>query len=136
MNTQKKSERGIYRKYESSAIQLISAWPKVLQVLKGEIPDPEVVEIFLTNFCNFQCPHCRFRKYHGDKSKYMDVSVFTKLLDELREKNVHAIELSGGGEPLVHSQIEKIFDYIIEHDFRVGLWWSPFFDRWYCSLSL
>jgi|GEM_PF-1395187 len=117
----KNGENGIYRKYDSSVIQLISAWPKVLQVLKGEIPTPEIAEIFLTNFCNFGCPHCRFRAYHGNNSAYMDITVLERLLDELSQNNVKAIELSGGGEPLAHPQIEQIFDCLIQKRFRVGL---------------
>jgi len=121
MKNEKKDEKGIYRKYDSSVIPLISAWPKVLQVSRGEIPDPEVVEIFPTNFCNFECSHCRFKEYRGDNSTYMDISALKNLLDELYQRNVHAIELSGGGEPLVHPQAEEIFDYLIKRDFRVGL---------------
>ncbi len=121
MKNEKKDEKGIYRKYDSSVIQLISAWPKVLQVLRNEIPDPEVVEIFPTNFCNFECPHCRSREYRGDNSTYMDIAALENLLDELYQRNIHAIELSGGGEPLMHPQIEQIFDYFIQRGFRVGL---------------
>lgn len=90
-------------------------------MLRGKIPTPKIVEIFPANFCCFECPHCRFKAYHGDNSTYMDMSTLRHLLDELHQRDVRAIELSGGGEPLVHPQVEEIFDYLIQRDFRVGL---------------
>ncbi|MBU1270523.1 MAG: radical SAM protein [Nanoarchaeota archaeon] len=110
-----------YRKYDNSAIQLISAWPKVLQILNREIPDPEVVEIFPTNYCNFACPHCRFQEEHGDESQHLDINTLERLLIELSERDVHAIELSGGGEPLVHPDVNRMFEKFAEHEFRVGM---------------
>lgn len=115
------NQDGIYRKYDSSAIQLIAAWPKVLQVLRREIPDPEIVEIFPTNYCNFACPHCRFQDLHGDKTQYLNIDRLEILLNELSQRNIHAIELSGGGEPLEHPQIGDLLDKLAERNIRVGL---------------
>lgn len=113
--------KGIYRQYDSGPITLISAYPKVLQILNGKIPIPEVVEIFPTNFCNFHCPHCRFEGYHGNSNSYLRMSFFKKLLKEISRKDIKAIEISGGGEPLMHPQIEAIFKEILDGEFRVGL---------------
>ncbi|MBU4481159.1 radical SAM protein [Patescibacteria group bacterium] len=108
-------------KLEGWSANLISAYPKVLQILNGEIPIPEVVEIFPTNYCNFNCPHCRFENYHGDSTTYIDLNLFDTLLKELKKYNIQAIEFSGGGESLVHPQIEEIFKKLINGGFRVGL---------------
>lgn len=115
------SEKKIYREYDSSVIHLISAWPKVLQILNKEIPDPEVIEIFPTNYCNFACPHCAFQDVHGDESEYLGLDTLERLLDELSKRDVPAIKLAGGGEPLVHPDIETIFDKLMEYGFRVGV---------------
>jgi len=120
MTEDKINQDSEYRKYDSSAIQLISAWPKVLQILNREIPVPEVVEIFPTNYCNFACPHCRFQEEHGNESQHLDINTLKKLLIELSERDVHAIELSGGGEPLVHPDVNRMFEQFFEHNFKVG----------------
>jgi radical SAM protein with 4Fe4S-binding SPASM domain len=112
---------GIYRIYDSSAINLIAEAPKVLQVLRGEIPLPSVVEIFLTAFCNFKCPHCRFREHHGDDHSYMPLPMLESLLTEIRARGVRTIELSGGGEPLAHPDIDAALDLMAAGGFRVGL---------------
>jgi radical SAM protein with 4Fe4S-binding SPASM domain len=123
MNNKKRSIANTYitSKIDGWAANLISAYPKVLQVLRGEIPIPEVVEIFPTDFCNFNCPHCRFKNHHGDFSTYIDLKLFDSVLKELKKFNVKTIELSGGGEPLVHPQIKEIFKKLIAGGFRVGL---------------
>jgi len=82
---------------------------------------PEVVEIFPTNFCNFNCPHCRFREHHRDATAFMDVTLAQGLLEELRRRSVENIELSGGGEPLVHPRIGDLFEILTRKGFRVGL---------------
>ncbi len=123
MGAEEKKEKGegIYRMFESSGINLISAYQKVLQILKEEIPAPEVVEIFPTNYCNFDCPHCRFENYHGDTSQYMETSALEKLLEELSQRKVFAIELSGGGEALEHPHVEEFFQKLVEGNFRLGI---------------
>jgi radical SAM protein with 4Fe4S-binding SPASM domain len=104
-----------------SSIKIIAAYKKVLQILDGEIPVPEVVEIFPTNYCNFACSHCRCEDSHGDENQYMDFGAFRRLLEELYQKGIKTLEFSGGGEPLVHPQIDKIFDTMINYNFRLGL---------------
>lgn len=111
----------IYREFDSSAINLISAWEKVQVILEGKIPTPEVVEIFPSNFCNYHCPHCRFRLVHGPTTSFMEFETISKLLYELKGKQTKFIELSGGGEPLLHPNIEEIIELLISLDLRVGL---------------
>ncbi len=107
--------------YDSWALPVLAAWPKVRQIVTGQIPVPEVVEIFPTNFCNFNCPHCRCKPYHRDDTASMDIDILRRLFDELKFHGVRNLELSGGGEPLVHPKITDLFDCIIQNGFRVGL---------------
>lgn len=107
--------------YETWALPLLAAWPKVLSVIDGGIPDPEVVELFPTNHCNLKCPHCRFRMVHGDRSQHMSLTTFETLLGELSTRGVNRLELSGGGEPLDHPNALDMFALIHDRKFRVGL---------------
>lgn len=109
------------RYLDATAANLIAVHEKVLQIVRGEIPLPEVVELFLTNYCTFACPFCRCAKYRGDRSEYLDIAVVIELLNELLDKGVKTIEFGGGGEPLEHPQISNIFERLKEQGFRAGL---------------
>ena len=109
------------RQLDATAVNLIAAHEKVRQIHQGQIPLPEVVELFVCNHCTFACPHCRCAQYHGDQTEFMPLSILTKLLDELASRNVRTIELGGGGEPLDHPEIASIFHTLVAGGFRVGL---------------
>lgn len=117
--------------FEPWALPVLSAWPKVLQIVHGGIPTPEVVEIFPTNTCNFHCPHCRFKNHHGDATAFADYQMLQRLLSDLAANGIRNIELSGGGEPLVHPKAIEFFDRLIDEKFRVGLITNgyPFVDN-------
>jgi len=108
-------------KIETSAANLLVAHGKVLEILRGKIPLPEVVELFITNFCDFSCPHCRCAPYRGGNDQYFNFGTMGALFDELREKGIKTLEFGGGGEPLMHPQVNDIFRRLNEQAFRVGL---------------
>lgn len=116
-----KNSNGLGRYLDATAANLIAAHKKVLQIMEGETPIPEVVEIFLTNYCKFACPFCRCAKHHGNKSQYFDYDALARLLDEFQEKGVRTIELGGGGEPLEHPMISDILRRFIRGRFRIGV---------------
>ena len=103
------------------ALPLLAHWTKVVQVLNGEIPVPALTEVFITNHCDFHCPHCRFKAMHGTQDDHMSAPEFDDLLAELSAEGVCHLELSGGGEPLDHPQIDEILAVIAARKFRIGL---------------
>ena len=111
----------IPRGLDATAANLILVSDKVRQVVAGQIPLPEVVELFLTNYCNFACPFCRCAKYHGDTRQFMDFDTLARLLEELVGQGVRRIELGGGGEPLEHPMIRQVLERFREQGFRFGL---------------
>jgi len=109
------------RLLDATAANLIAVHEKVRQIHQGQIPLPEVVELFVTNYCGFACPHCRCAKHHGGQTEFMSLSTLTGLLTELASRNVKTLELSGGGEPLDHPKIDEILHRLVAGGFRVGL---------------
>ncbi len=107
--------------YEGWALPLLASWPKVLNVLDGKIPEPEVVELFPTNHCNLNCPHCRFREFHGNRFEHMSLETLRALLEELRSRGVTRLEISGGGEPLDHPEVSAMLEMLHNLGFRAGL---------------
>lgn len=109
------------RLLDATAVNLVAAYDKVLKIIDGEIPLPEVVELFTTNFCSFSCPFCRCSEYHGDSSQYLDFPLFARLLSELSQQGVKTLEMGGGGEPLEHPRIEEMLTLLASEGFRLGL---------------
>jgi len=105
----------------TDGMKILAHAEKIMQIHGGEIPVPVVAELFLTNFCDFSCGHCRCRSEHGDNTEYMSLDSLTSLLEELANKGIKYLELSGGGEILVHPDIYGVFDAIGQYGFRGGL---------------
>lgn len=65
-----------------------------------------------TNICNFHCPLCPTGKGNLKQKKgFMDYNLFKTIIDELSPYLFQA-RLWGFGEPLLHSQIFDMIDYL------------------------
>ncbi len=109
------------RSIDPTAANLIASHVKVMQYANGQIPIPDVVELFITNFCNFACPHCRCSEYHGKSSEFINFGTMERLLDDLSKAGVKNLEFGGGGEPFSHPQVIEIFRKLNEEAFRTGI---------------
>jgi MoaA/NifB/PqqE/SkfB family radical SAM enzyme len=59
-----------------------------------------------TNKCNKRCKFCGFADI--DRTQELPFPEIQKIIAEFRRLGTRAIEITGGGEPLVHSQINEI----------------------------
>jgi len=89
-------------------LKLLRHAPKVEAMLRGERVYPISVEIDLENRCNHGCPWCSFNGFRQEHWKGFDTPRILSLLDELHECGVESITFTGGGEPLVHKEAERI----------------------------
>lgn len=71
---------------------------------------PNDIMIEVTNECNLKCITC-YSHQDGREKKYMDFSVFKKIIDELPYKDYKTISLYNYGEPLMHKQISEFVSY-------------------------
>lgn len=71
---------------------------------------PNDIMIEVTNVCNLKCTTCYSHQDDRHK-KYMDFSVFKKIIDEIPEKNTKTISLYNYWEPLMHKQIWEFIKY-------------------------
>ena len=81
---------------------------------------PWLVAFDLTNICNNNCKGCwcfstevlKKKKQFPDDNKnhnYMPFDLVIKTIDELYDLGIYSINLSGGGEPMMHPQFKEIF---------------------------
>jgi MoaA/NifB/PqqE/SkfB family radical SAM enzyme len=109
------------KNFDSTAINPFAVYSKVQEALEGKIPNPSVVEFFITNFCSFKCPHCRCAQFHENSASYMGLDFIRRILDEIKAMGCNIIEFGGGGEPLEHPRILEIFDMLKERNMRCGI---------------
>lgn len=69
---------------------------------------PSVVTIHPTDLCNHKCDWCWYER----SSKSVDIENLIKAVDIFVNNDVNEIVVSGGGEPLMHSRIDMLLDYL------------------------
>ena len=72
-----------------------------------------------TNRCNLNCEFCSC----GDREKQIEMSTpdCMKLLDVARELRCNAVTITGGGEPILHPNINEIIQKCNMNYMKVGL---------------
>jgi len=92
---------------------------RIEQLRRGELITPIFAQIDLTNACNLSCNFCsyKFGNYAPDQMSDFSVrdrlnkdSTF-KLLEDMKQLGVKALESTGGGEPTLHPDWKKIINY-------------------------
>ena len=83
---------------------------------------PITADVFLNNFCNNKCPYCTFRRWELDAgSRSMGYENFVRYALRLRELGVLGIILTGGGEPTISKDFEKITEWLETQNIHYGI---------------
>lgn len=83
---------------------------------------PVSIEIHLTNYCNNTCSFCwASRIRSGFAHERLSYEVVKKLILDLKNSGLVSVVLSGGGEPTLHPDFERIVNLIRENDIEVGI---------------
>lgn len=82
-------------------------------------PYPRLINCFVTEKCNFNCPMCHVKQSRDKKMTQLKFSDFQKLIEQSRSYHP-AFHLSGG-EPLLHPEIDKIISVITKNQMVKGL---------------
>jgi len=118
---------------------------------------PAYFHLDISNSCNMNCLYCWFHSKIAPDKKYTDkwkkqqikLSVFKKLVDDLRELKTKLILFSGAGEPLTHPKIIEMVDYVKRNGIILQLFTNALLldenyakkfvdanlDEIYCSIS-
>jgi MoaA/NifB/PqqE/SkfB family radical SAM enzyme len=84
---------------------------RLLAISRGDFLPPVSVKIELTNVCNHDCHFCAYRRIVQDaaRKELLPTELVLSLIDELAAGGAKAVMFTGGGEPLLHPEIETIF---------------------------
>lgn len=83
---------------------------------------PITADIFLTNFCNNRCPYCTYNRWERDAgARYMKYDDFVRCAERLKELGVEGFILTGGGEPSIDPDFDKIAAWLSDNGYRWGI---------------
>jgi len=74
--------------------------------------------ILLTNYCNFNCAFCGYRKSSIENAKSVDLDMARKFLKKARKEGYRQLIITGGGEPfLALNKVLKIIQFSKKNGF-------------------
>ena len=95
--------------------------------------NPTHVQLIISDLCNQDCSFCLHRvsghrasslfwvgSNHNPNRK-IPLGKVLEILDDCQEMGVKAIQLTGGGEPTVHPDFQKVVDGVIERGMKYAL---------------
>lgn len=97
---------------------------KLLHHLDRVIGDfrPITADVFLTNYCNNKCPYCTYNRWEMDEGSYgVSFEDFVKHTERLLDIGVKGIILTGGGEPTINKDFDRITKYLDEKGVSYGI---------------
>lgn len=101
--------------------KILSCYDKIIQILQGKMPIPQTLELFISDRCNHSCIGCHSKILHNSNKNFLDFKIIKRLLKEISELGVRGLEISGGGEPLLHPNILQIVKSAKQNKMKVGI---------------
>ena len=124
------AQRGVY-----SELKMANWYAK-----EGKLPDgPKQVQLILSDLCNQDCSFCAYRMSgytsnelfvgdsekaaygHSNPKRWIPTERALRLVEEIKRAGALAIQFTGGGEPTVHPEHERIFDKTLGLGLRASL---------------
>ena len=116
--------------------KLFAHLPRLAMLQQGDVPAPINVEIDLSNRCSLGCEWCHFSHVHtrGPLSKrpklanrvpggdLMDLDLAERIVDELAAAGVASVTWTGGGEPTLHPDFDRMVAYTSKTGLQQGLY--------------
>lgn len=82
---------------------------------------PITADIFLNSACNNKCPYCTYARYKQRSSTHMTFEAFKDNINILLANGVKGVILTGGGEPTISPDFDKITDYLEQNSIPYGI---------------
>lgn len=83
---------------------------------------PITAEVYLTNYCNNKCGYCFYtRNVKPEQKKYMSFDNFVTYVKRLLKLGVQGIVLTGGGEPTINPDFDKIIKWLEDEKIPYGI---------------
>lgn len=113
--------------YEYSPYKAIHYLSWLKEVRLGKILSPIHIQMSPTNRCNHQCTFCAYRIPEYPSSELFNphheipIDAIRHILNSAGQSGSRALQITGGGEPLVHPQIEQILETAVSVGLSLSL---------------
>lgn len=106
--------------YKPGFEKLIHHWEHLDKIRNAEVTAPIHVSFFPTNFCNLNCEYCCFKNTVRTEEE-LSFEDFKIAIDTLVKYGTRAIEISGGGEPLMWHNFDEAINYAYSKQLKISL---------------
>ena len=96
-----------YKEYMPGVHKLLRHLDHLDCIIKAIPVAPIHVSVWPTNQCQLNCSYCCCRKMNNINVSELDIDLYIKTLSILHKYGTKAIEMSGGGSPLLWSNFEQ-----------------------------
>ena len=80
---------------------------------------PYHIQFIPTNRCNGNCSWCSCKNV--DRGIELETQECIDILNYFNMLGAKAITITGGGEPTLHKEFEKVFKCIVDNEYKIGL---------------
>ena len=105
-----------FKEYTPGVHKLLHHQEHLNSISKRKPVAPIHISVWPTNRCQLNCDYCCCRKTARNESE-LDIGMYKKALPILSRYGTKAIELSGGGEPLLWSHLSEA----VEFAYQIGI---------------
>jgi organic radical activating enzyme len=90
------------------------------KIKNSKVCGPIHVSVWSTNQCQLNCKYCCFKKTIRNNIE-LDIKDFKYAIDVLQRYGLKAVELSGGGEPLLWKYFNEAVEYTYDKNLSLSL---------------
>lgn len=102
--------------------RILSCYAEAKQLRNGEVCRPRMAIIYPTYACNHRCIGCDYADQNASRgAQSLSKGQFDTVIDQVIEFGIGAVEFCGGGEPLLHPQIEDAVERLCSRGVSVGI---------------
>jgi hypothetical protein len=107
------------RSFTSNISKMFKHMNKLQRLQDRKSPQPIMVHMSIINACNLTCSFCCFA--NRDLTERMPLEKAIQALNSFKKIGVTGIEFTGGGEPTLHPDFEKIVRHAHSLGFSLGM---------------
>ena len=103
--------------FTSTGTKLFNHMDRLVDLQKGTVY-PIVAHIMPTSICNLNCPYCSIKSRPKEELKLEDIK---KAITLLKNNGLKAVIISGGGEPTLYKDFNKLVNFLSDLGLEIGL---------------
>ena len=105
--------------FTSTGIKLAHHPDAVSLIKKHHKGSPISLQIAPTSQCNLRCEFCS--NVNRKRHEHLVFSKLVNFIERLQNLGLKAVEISGGGDPTMYSEIERLITYCADMSLNVGM---------------